>query len=529
MPAAAKLDPSNELLPLRPAFAGPGVHRPIRPVLLRVVGGVVDVKPCRWRKADRLRSLWRHGSVERRCFTTPTPIGTRPAPMKPATPPPLRIHTESTADEVLPPDWEASPWMTDLDAEPSSRLTAPTSSAVDANYTTVTLADRLGAVLRGGAQAVGGDRAALYLLNDATTELRLSACWGLDSTRWEEAPRPLAGAIADLEALAGSAIVLEDDTLHTFWCVPEPSGAAVCVPVATSTHILGTLWIFNDQPRLFDDRETNLIEIVAGRLAADVQLDEFQNRPMIHGRSTLSTDEFSAARELQISQLPSVAPLCDDIDVAGWSARSASVLDSFHDWVVDDSDKPLIMAGQAMESFHADPLHAALVCQSLKAAVRAHAAHTSSIGELMSLANATLSTIAAGDQFASLAIAKVDPVAETATVACAGEGVAIHVTNGGAKLVDCDNLPLGLRLGSTWRVTDMPFRPGEYLLLAVGIADEQREAIVTRFADKLRSRLADTPPQQSDRVVELLREAVAAAAAGSDELRLSIINAQRLR
>ncbi len=41
------------------------------------------------------------------------------------------------------------------------------------------LSERLEAVLRGGAQAIGCDAVALYLLDPATTELKLRASWGL--------------------------------------------------------------------------------------------------------------------------------------------------------------------------------------------------------------------------------------------------------------------------------------------------------------------------------------------------------------
>ena len=47
--------------------------------------------------------------------------------------------------------------------------------------------------------------------------------------------------------------------------------AAVCVPVSTPTMLLGTLWVFCHKRRDFNDRETNMLEVVAGRLAADLE------------------------------------------------------------------------------------------------------------------------------------------------------------------------------------------------------------------------------------------------------------------
>ena len=73
------------------------------------------------------------------------------------------------------------------------------------------LGERLEAVLRGGAEAIGCQAAALYLLDPATTELKLRSSWGLPRKRLTDPARPLRGALADLEALLGHAVVLTDD------------------------------------------------------------------------------------------------------------------------------------------------------------------------------------------------------------------------------------------------------------------------------------------------------------------------------
>ena len=66
------------------------------------------------------------------------------------------------------------------------------------------LAIRLESILRGGAEAVDADAAALYLLDDATSQLKLRSCWGLPRSRLLEPARPLEGSLADLEALLGA-------------------------------------------------------------------------------------------------------------------------------------------------------------------------------------------------------------------------------------------------------------------------------------------------------------------------------------
>ena len=88
------------------------------------------------------------------------------------------------------------------------------------------LSERLVTILQAGAQAVHADRLSLWGLDDATTELRQQAAWGPSVASVPDARRRLAEAVADLEALAGRAVVLEDNTLCEHWRVPQPCGAA---------------------------------------------------------------------------------------------------------------------------------------------------------------------------------------------------------------------------------------------------------------------------------------------------------------
>ena len=134
------------------------------------------------------------------------------------------------------------------------------------------LGERLEAILRGGAESLECQAAAIYLLDEGTSELRLRAHWGLPQSRLIDPARQLEGSTADLEAMLGSAVVLENDQLFDLWCVPEPDYcAAVCVPISSPSTVLGTYWLFSSSPREFSDKETNLIEILAGRIAIELE------------------------------------------------------------------------------------------------------------------------------------------------------------------------------------------------------------------------------------------------------------------
>lgn len=143
------------------------------------------------------------------------------------------------------------------------------------------LAQRLQAVLQGGAAAIGCSSAGLYLLDEATEFLHLRSQWNLRDEQWLVPPRALAKSPYDVEALAGHAIALEeihDDHRHR---VPVACQSAICVPIASATNLLGTLWGFGPRPRSFSDHETNLWEIIAGRLAAELEREAIVRQQVV--------------------------------------------------------------------------------------------------------------------------------------------------------------------------------------------------------------------------------------------------------
>ena len=148
----------------------------------------------------------------------------------------------------------------------------------------IALGKQIESVLQAAVETLKCTAAGMYLLDENTTELQLRGMWGLSQARPASASRPLDGATADLEAMLGHAVVLSDSALFDLWRVPEADfSAAVCVPISSASSVLGTLWIFHTEPREFEDRETNLLEILAGRLAAEIERETLlrQCRPRL--------------------------------------------------------------------------------------------------------------------------------------------------------------------------------------------------------------------------------------------------------
>ena len=245
------------------------------------------------------------------------------------------------------------------------------------------LAVRLQAVLKSGAESVDCPAAGLYLLDEATTSLKLRSSFGMPRERLSEPARPLQGALADLEAMLGHAVVLNDLDRQTHWNPPEDFTAAVCVPVCTPTIILGTLWVFSNEPRDFTDRETNLIEVIAGRLASDLERENLLREGV---DSSQWKKDLSAVQRLQRNQLPTIAPLLEGWDVAGWTDQADTVGGDFFDWFA----LPDGLLAVAVADVMADGVEAAFGANTVKAATRAHGQYHRSTDAMLKAVNMTL-------------------------------------------------------------------------------------------------------------------------------------------
>ena len=350
------------------------------------------------------------------------------------------------------------------------------------------LAARLRAVLQGGAEAVGAQAAALYMLDEATTELKLRSAWGLAPGRLIDPGRPLKGALADLEALLGHAVVLEDTALMHRWKVPEEGfGAAVCVPVSTSTSILGTLWIFSTGRRDFSPQQTNIIEMVAGRVASDLEREMLMREGI---QVAQLKRRLAVAGRLQRSQLPSIPPLLDGWEVAGWTEQAEAVGGDFFDWFVLDDGRLAVAVGDALD----EGIDAAMAAASLRAAFRCHARYRPDGHRLLEQVNLTVWTGSAGDQFASLFSALVDPGPGPIRYATAGDPAVLLLRPEGWESLSTPSPPLGGSPEATYQQHHRRLQPGEALLI---FTDGVRDALDSRgrplgeagLAEALRAKL----------------------------------------
>jgi len=331
------------------------------------------------------------------------------------------------------------------------------------------LASRLESVLRSAAEAVGGVAAGLYLLDDATTQLKLRSVWGLPFDRFTAPARPLQGAVGDLEALLGHAVVLNDKKVMATWNPPEDYPTAVCVPVSSPTTVLGTLWVFCGETREPSDAETNVLEIIAGRLAADLEREMLLS---VGISGAALQKQIAAAERMQKNALPVVAPLLDGWELAGWTAQAEGVGGAFHDWFGLPDGLLAVAVGRAAES----GIAGALTAKAAKTAFRAHARYQRQAEQILQQVNMTLWTGSAGDQRADLFCGLVETATGRVSCATAGGASVLLLHGNGWKSLSHHAVGLGESPEAVFEPCGHELLPGEALVIFTDSVREARNA-----------------------------------------------------
>jgi serine phosphatase RsbU (regulator of sigma subunit) len=327
-------------------------------------------------------------------------------------------------------------------------------------------ASRLQAILRAGAEAVDCDAAGLYLLDAGTTHLKLRSAWHLPPDRLADPPRPLESALADLEAMLGHAVLLREDSLAGHWNPPEDFASAVCVPVSSPTTILGTLWLFSNKTRDFTDREVNLVEVVAGRLASDLEREMLVSTRVV-GKQLRR--QLAAAERMQRNQIPSIPPLVDGWDVAGWTSQAGSVGGDFHDWFTLSDGQVAFAVGDVMDG----GIAAALAAGTVKAALRSHSQYQRAAESLLRQVNLALWTSSAGDQFASLFCGLLETANGRIRWSTAGDLSVVHLRTRVWQSLTRRSPALGTSPEASFPERQLSLEPGEALVI---FTDALREA-----------------------------------------------------
>ena len=370
------------------------------------------------------------------------------------------------------------------------------------------LAQRLQAALRAAVEAAGCDAAALYLVDDTTSYLKLRSVCGLPQERLLLPPRELARSPADLEALLGHAIVLEDAAAQAEWQPPEACQAAVCVPVSSATTPLGTLWVFGNHVRDFSDHEVNMIEIVAGRIAAELEREMLATAGADANRLKR---QIASAERAQDRNLPHISPVSDRWQVAAWTQSAGELNTEFYDWLMRDDESLALVVGN---SRHA-AIEGAISAGCLRAAVRAHLHYAADPAAVLRRVAESFWSGSAGDATAGLFLALAGGQGPAARLASAGGVCVWKVGPSGNGQLSANTPAIGSDPLATYRTIEARLKPGE-LLVALSEGSVKLLEAHESQAEPLMELLAAHLDQPAGVLGELLRDRLTALATSGD-------------
>ncbi len=321
------------------------------------------------------------------------------------------------------------------------------------------LASRLAESLHRAAELTGSDAAAIYLLDESTSELKMRSCWGLPTNALTKPPRQLRGSLADLEALMGNAVLLENTALATEWACPEDFAAALCIPIGSPTMPHGTLWLWSEHVRDF-----SAADIDAGKAAADKVLVDIERSVLadeVLRRRSLNRQVESASL-IQSSRLPDAQPLHLDYEIGGWTFQGQALGGNFHTWTVNKHSQ--ICAALGAAACHGAA--GALVATSVQTVVETCWNANHKPNQVLRKANDILWNADEGDWRSSLCYLQIHPESGSVQLSLAGSIQAFMIGPRGFRMLPCTPTLLSAQPDTRFENQQLYLEGGELLLIA---------------------------------------------------------------
>ncbi len=321
----------------------------------------------------------------------------------------------------------------------------------------VDIADRLESILASSCRSIGAAAAAIYLLDDTTSELKMRACYNLPIDRLIAPARTLRGSLADLEALLGNAVLIEDTAFSTNWPSPENFASALVVPIGTVSMPHGTIWFWSEQTRNYSSAEVEVANLASGRVMNElehcilgVEVQESRNL----------ADQMDQASIAQAARWPDNSPLHRHMEVSGWSLREGALGGAFHDWEMTSNEQITALFGDALCS---GP-QGAIIASSIQAIVRSSWTGLRRPCEILQSVGDYLFTGGAEDWAANATLIQMDPDTGRGSLATAGNNQIFIISHRGFRPLGSSSKPLATSPMLQCQLSKFVLQPGEVLI-----------------------------------------------------------------
>ncbi|MBV8933988.1 MAG: SpoIIE family protein phosphatase [Kutzneria sp.] len=349
-------------------------------------------------------------------------------------------------------------------------------AVTDATLTCLDLDKVLATLLAQVLEMFRVDTATVLLHNQASGQLVAAASVGIEEEVWQGVRVPVGAGFAGRVAAARQPVILDrvdSTTVVNPLLQMKHLKALLGVPMLAGDELLGVLHVGSLVPRQFTDNDSELLQLVADRLALAVQLQ-------------MSSAERAAAAALQRSLLPGHLPVVPGLELA---ARYVPGTDTGvgGDWydAFTLSDTRL---GVAIGDVAGSGLNAAVVMGRLRSTLRAYALEFGDPAEVLGKLDRKASRFEQ-HVMATVGYMVIDTDEGQARVALAGHPPPVLITpTRPADFVSVPvDPPVGFGLAITGRrSTAIDLSPGSVLALYTDGLVERRRCLLDDGLDLLR-------------------------------------------
>lgn len=325
-------------------------------------------------------------------------------------------------------------------------------------------------LLRAGLQLTSFRSACLFLLEPASGELRLRATHHLDSRDVPHSARPLRGDPPDLHVMSsGTRIVIRRGDRRSDEWLPSDAALGFCLPVQTSSGVLGTLWFFDRRPRTIDSAEKQLLDSLGMQMASLLERAVLQRESATHQRLrhevlTLgNSDADSPIKRLKNAKLEAAWRVDSRFEIGGDLCEAIELSDHEVAILIGDATGDSLPAAVVMTAVHG----------ALAALLAGDPDDARDTGKVLERVNRSLFRTRRLPHFMSLIYGVIDTQTRRFTYANAGHPAPLLVREGEMISLDSHGLLMGIIEESEYESESIELRPRDLL---VGFSDGISEA-----------------------------------------------------
>ncbi|HET6427596.1 MAG TPA: GAF domain-containing SpoIIE family protein phosphatase [Phycisphaerae bacterium] len=313
-------------------------------------------------------------------------------------------------------------------------------------------------------QATGADACSIRLFNPDRTELLRVAAHGLTDAYLGKGPLHVSDSQIDREVLAtGRCVYIPDErtdgrVLYKDEAQREGIVSALCAPMTYKGRIEGIIRVYTKRPHEFDWFETSLICRVADQAAAAIVNARLYNEALEGARMRR---QLLLASEIQQRMIPPAPPRREGLDLAVIYVPCFEVGGDFYDFL----EMPDGNLGVCVADVMGKGVPASLLMASVRASLRAHAAHVYALSDVLAHVNRDLLGGSPESDFVTMFYGVIDVPRRRLTYCSAGHEPSLLIRDGRAETLRANGGLIGILPEMTFRHDVLELRSGDVLVI----------------------------------------------------------------